>query len=69
MRGDAVSRGVAEARAQLLDLAAVRLRDRDRHTDRYGPHVVSCRFVGHPVIDCTATPAARAGAADVICGS
>ena len=34
---------VAEARAPLLEQAAVRLRDRDRHADRYGPHVFSCR--------------------------
>ena len=50
MGGDAVSRGVAEARAQLLELAAVGLRDRDRHTDRYGPHVVSCRRVMRVVV-------------------
>jgi hypothetical protein len=46
MRGDTVRRGVAEARAQLLEQAAVGLRDRDRDTDRYGPHVVSCRRDG-----------------------
>ena len=41
MGGDAVGGGVAEARAPLLEQAAVRLRDRDRNAERYGPHAFS----------------------------
>ncbi len=44
VRGDAVRSGVPEARAQLLELAAVRLRDRDRNAERYGPHVSLLRL-------------------------
>ncbi|BDM72689.1 hypothetical protein HEK616_61760 [Streptomyces nigrescens] len=38
MGGDAVCGGVPEARALPLEEAAVRLRDRDRNAQRYGPH-------------------------------
>lgn len=38
--GNAVRGRVPEARAPLLEQAAVGLRDRDRNAERYGPHVV-----------------------------
>ncbi|GAB7031485.1 hypothetical protein JCM4914_29460 [Streptomyces platensis subsp. malvinus] len=40
MGGDAVCGRVPEARALPLEEAAVRLRDRDRNAQRYGPHCV-----------------------------
>lgn len=57
VRGNAVRGRVAEARAAFLEQAAVRLRDRDRNAERYGPHVVLlspcvCRWCGMAVVRC-----------------